>query len=93
MNTKQLQYVQVLAREASFSRAAEALGISQPSLSQYVKKIEKEIGMPLFDRSATELRLTEAGRLYVAAGRRLWPWNASWKQIFLIWLRPKPVNW
>ncbi|MBQ7145201.1 MAG: LysR family transcriptional regulator [Lachnospiraceae bacterium] len=71
MNTKQLQYVQVLAREASFSRAAEALGISQPSLSQYVKKIEKEIGMPLFDRSATELRLTEAGRLYVAAGEKI----------------------
>ena len=45
MNTKQIKYVLALAREGSFSRAAELLGISQPSLSQYIKKIEKEAGI------------------------------------------------
>ena len=40
MNMKQFKYALVLANEKSFSRAAESLGISQPSLSQYLKKIE-----------------------------------------------------
>lgn len=71
MNMKQFRYVLVLAREGSFSRAAEALGISQPSLSQYVKKIEQEVGMPLFDRAGGDVRLTDAGRVYIDAGRRI----------------------
>ena len=62
MNTKQLKYVLVLAREGTFSRAAEALEISQPSLSQYIKKIESQLGMQLFDRTNGDVRLTDAGR-------------------------------
>ena len=42
MNTKQFQYVLTLAREGSFSKAADTLNITQPSLSQYIKKIERE---------------------------------------------------
>lgn len=71
MNTKQLYYVQVLAEEGSFSRAAEALNISQPSLSQYVKKIEQQLGTEIFDRSGSELKLTEAGKVYLETGRRI----------------------
>ena len=71
MNTKQLYYVLVLAHEASFSKAADALNISQPSLSQYIKKIEKEVGQPLFDRTNGEVRLTDAGRVYIEAGRKI----------------------
>ncbi len=71
MNMKQLKYVLVLAKEGSFSRAAEALAISQPSLSQYVKKIEKEIGLKLFDRTNGDVRLTDAGRVYIEAGRKI----------------------
>ena len=71
MNTKQLKYVIVLAREGSFSKAAESLGITQPSLSQYVKKIEKEIGLELFDRTGGNLRLTDAGRVYIDAGQKI----------------------
>ena len=71
MNLKQFKYVLVLSQEGSFSAAAEALGISQPSLSQYVKKIETEIGMVLFDRTGGLVRLTDAGEAYIEAGRRI----------------------
>ena len=71
MNTRQLRYVQVLAKTGSFSRAAEELNITQPSLSQYIKKIEREIGLPLFDRTESFVRLTDAGRVYIDAGRRI----------------------
>ena len=71
MNLKQFKYVLVLSQEGSFSGAAESLNISQPSLSQYVKKIENEIGMPLFDRTGGNVRLTDAGHAYIEAGRRI----------------------
>ena len=71
MNTKQLYYVLTLAQEGSFSRAAEALNITQPSLSQYIKKIEKQIGLELFDRTNGDVRLTDAGCVYIEAGRKI----------------------
>ncbi len=71
MNTKQLKYVLVLAREGSFSRAANTLNITQPSLSQYIKKIEKELGAELFDRANGDVRLTDAGRVYLEVGRQM----------------------
>ncbi|MCQ2495296.1 MAG: LysR family transcriptional regulator [Lachnospiraceae bacterium] len=71
MNLKQLKYVIVLAEQGSFSRAAEELNISQPSLSQYVRKIESELGVELFDRSGSVVRLTDAGNAYIEAGRRI----------------------
>lgn len=71
MNPKQFKYVLVLAREGSFSKAAEVLSIRQPSLSQYIKKIEQEVGMELFDRSGGNLCLTDAGRIYIEVGRKM----------------------
>ena len=71
MNTKQFQYVLTLAHEGSFSKAADSLNITQPSLSQYIKKIEREIGQPLFDRTNGDIRLTDAGRVYIEAGRKI----------------------
>ena len=71
MNMKQFRYVLVLATEGSFSKAAETLGISQPSLSQYLKKIEKDVHATLFDRGTSEIRLTDAGHAYIDAGRKI----------------------
>lgn len=71
MNTKQFQYVLTLAREGSFSKAADVLHISQPSLSQYIKKIEAEIGQPLFDRTNGEVRITDAGQTYIETARQI----------------------
>lgn len=64
MNTRQLEYVITVVNEGSISAAANKLLISQPSLSQYIKKLEDEIGIELFERS-TPLVLTTAGEAYL----------------------------
>ena len=71
MNMKQLKYVLLLAEWGSFSAAAGELGISQPSLSQYIKKIEDQVGMTLFERVNGDVRLTDAGQVYVEYGRKI----------------------
>ena len=71
MNAKQFKYVIALAREGSFSKAADTLNITQPSLSQYIKKIEKEIGLDLFDRTNGNVRITDAGHVYIEAGCKI----------------------
>ena len=71
MNAKQFKYVLVLAKEGSFSKAADTLNISQPSLSQYIKKIEKEVGIELFDRANGDVRITDAGRVYIETARQI----------------------
>ena len=58
-------YIKEIAETKSISIAAEQLGISQPALSTYLKKTEKDLGCLLFDRSRQPLELTEAGRLYM----------------------------
>ena len=67
------KYVYEVYREKSFSKAAQNLYISQPSLSARIKKIEEEIGVPLFDRSTSPLQLTEAGRIYIDAAEEIRP--------------------
>lgn len=61
------KYVYEIYKEKSFSKAAQNLYISQPSLSARIKKIEEQIGTPLFDRSTSPLRLTEVGEAYIKA--------------------------
>ena len=70
MNTRQLEYVMAVAQERSFSEAAKRLMISQPSLSQYIQKLEQELGALLFERTSP-LRLTYAGEVYVATARKI----------------------
>lgn len=65
------KYVLQAACEGTFSAAAKRLFVSQPSLSQSIKKIEGEIGLPLFDRSQTPLQLTAAGEIYVRKAREM----------------------
>ncbi|MEF3302171.1 LysR family transcriptional regulator [Paenibacillus sp. GYB003] len=63
MELKQLEYFMAVCRELHFTRAAEKLGIAQPSLSQQIRLLEHEIGTPLFDRIGKRTVLTEAGKL------------------------------
>jgi LysR family transcriptional regulator, hydrogen peroxide-inducible genes activator len=65
MELRQLQYVLQIAAEKNFSRAAEKLHIAQPSLSQQLSKLEKEIGVLLFRRSTNSVELTHAGAVFV----------------------------
>lgn len=64
-------YVLEVYKEKSFSKAAQNLFISQPSLSARIKKIEDQIGVPLFDRSTSPLQLTESGRIYIQAAQEI----------------------
>jgi DNA-binding transcriptional LysR family regulator len=62
---KGMEYVYEVYKEKSFSKAAQNLYISQPSLSATIKKIEDRIGFPLFDRSTTPIQLTDCGKEYI----------------------------
>ena len=64
-------YVYEVYKESSFTKAAQNLYISQPSLSARIKKIEEIIGEPLFDRSTTPLQLTEVGKVYIEAAEEI----------------------
>jgi len=63
LDLKQLQYFIAVTEQMNFSKAAEKLHISQPSLSNAIKKLEQEIGSPLLKRNTRNLQLTEAGEL------------------------------
>lgn len=64
-NSNKKTYIKAIAEIRSISAAAEMLGITQPALSAYLKKIETELGAAIFDRSSQPLELTDAGRIYI----------------------------
>src|SRR3981189_1612116 len=71
MDLSQLEVFLAVARERRFSRAAEKLFAPQSGVSQTVRKLELEIGEPLFDRSSREGALTDAGRVLQEYAERL----------------------
>lgn len=71
MDLRQIEYIVKIADERSITRAAEQLYISQSGLNQQLLKLEKELGQPLFHRSKYDMRLTEAGKIYVECGRKI----------------------
>ncbi len=71
MDTKYLTYILAIARKKNMTKAAEELFVSQSSLSQYLSKLETELGTPLFYRSKGSLSLTPAGHLYVDAAKEV----------------------
>ncbi len=70
MDTRYLNYILTIAQKGNMTKAAEELFVSQSTLSQYLSKLESELGTPLFYRSKGRLSLTPAGQLYIqAAGK------------------------
>jgi DNA-binding transcriptional LysR family regulator len=68
---RQLETFVAVARELSFSRAAAGLGYVQSSVSSQVAALERELGVPLFDRLGRRIALTEAGRVMLDYSERL----------------------
>ncbi|MDX1755114.1 MAG: hydrogen peroxide-inducible genes activator [Marinobacter sp.] len=71
MTLTELRYVVTLAREKHFGRAAERCHVSQPTLSVAVKKLEEELGVPLFERSKSSIRVTETGVRIIEQAQRV----------------------
>lgn len=71
MEVHQLRYVVAVARTGNFSRAAEHCHVSQPSLSQQIKKLENELGERLFDRMKRAAKLTPSGEAFLRRAIRI----------------------
>jgi LysR family hydrogen peroxide-inducible transcriptional activator len=71
MEIHQLRYFLAVARFRSFTRAAEHEHVAQPSLSQQIRKLEDELGAPLFDRLGRKIRLTALGARFQKHARRV----------------------
>jgi DNA-binding transcriptional LysR family regulator len=67
----QLRILKAIAAEGSFKRAADSLYVSQPAVSLQVQNLERQLGVPLFDRGGRRAQLTEAGHLLIAYGDRI----------------------
>ncbi|WP_370152518.1 transcriptional regulator CynR [Streptacidiphilus sp. EB129] len=70
LELRHLRYLLAVAEHANFTRAAEDLRISQPTLSQQIKQLERTVGAQLLDRGGRTVRLTDAGETYVHYARR-----------------------
>ena len=71
MDMNQLEVLIAVAQEKSFSRAAERLHRTQPAVSQAIRRLETEIGEPLFDRSSKDGTMTAAGRLLLGHAQQM----------------------
>ncbi|WP_141726215.1 LysR family transcriptional regulator, partial [Actinacidiphila rubida] len=71
MQFQQLAYFVAVADARHFTRAAEAVHVSQPSLSQQIRTLENELGAPLFSRARGNITLTDAGEALLPLARRI----------------------
>ncbi|HXT71259.1 MAG TPA: LysR family transcriptional regulator [Vicinamibacterales bacterium] len=71
MELRQLEHFLAVVEERSFTRAAERVSLTQPAVSLSIKKLEEEIGGPLFARDVHDLSLTQAGRVLADYARRM----------------------
>ncbi len=71
MTLTEMRYIVALARERHFGKAAESCHVSQPTLSVALKKVEGQLGAALFERAASDVRITALGERIVAQARRV----------------------
>lgn len=70
MTLNELRYIVAVAQESNFRRAAERVFVSQPALSLAIQKLEEELGVQIFERSRTAVKMTPTGELIVAQAQR-----------------------
>jgi len=68
---RQLRLLEAVARNASYTRAAEEMNLTQPAVSTQIRQLEEEVGLPLFEQMGKKIYLTEAGKEVVAFSRTI----------------------
>jgi len=71
MLLRHLRYLLAVADHGGFTRAAEVLHVSQPTLSQQIRQLEETLGVSLFDRTSRTVKPTDAGQAYIECARRV----------------------
>ncbi len=71
MDLRQVEYVLAVVERGSFTKAAASMHVSQPSLSDGIRRLEAELGVRLFHRLGRSVELTDAGRAFVGPARQL----------------------
>lgn len=71
METRDIEYILAVERCGGIGRAAESLGITQPALTKAVQRVEAQVGLPLFERTANGMSATHAGRHFIERARRI----------------------
>ncbi|MGI5130060.1 LysR family transcriptional regulator [Pseudonocardia sp. CA-107938] len=71
ISSRQLEYFQAVARELHFTRAAESLRIAQPALSQQIRRLERQLGLVLFERNNHRVELAPAGAALLEHAERI----------------------
>jgi len=81
MTLTELKYIVAVAREKHFGHAAEACFVAQPTLSVAIKKLEDELGVPIFERGGSEISMTPLGSQIVAQAERVLEQTAAIREI------------
>jgi DNA-binding transcriptional LysR family regulator len=88
MEWQQLEYFQIVAETQHFTRAAEILSITQPTLSRSIAKLESELGVPLFERKGRQVILNQFGRMFYKRTSRVLKEMSEAKQEILDLIDP-----
>src|SRR5919202_346010 len=92
LHVRDLRYFVAVAEELHFTRAAESLHISQPSLSRQIRVLERDLGFPLFTRDRRAVALTAGGEALLPRARALLEsWDAAFSEVARLWL-PVPAR-